>query len=286
MARRPVKGGRRNPKALVNVLGQVINEPRELTLDDAVVHLQMVLHGRHLLDLHRKFFPADFKKHGFDLSSAAAAAATYNRFTTLVDRHLFPCWDFSEELCEVFDWSDCGSIADRLAVIPLRHTSEVWIDRGLDDLTTLEKLIVGAVTWTEFDWRRPTLRLPKNHEFDFGLFREICAAQPGPLRNLRYAVDALGGSADNPWIDIDEDAFYQGELPEWHEQTVRYLAEDWKEAREIRKQARRVQEWVGEDQVRLRQAELLLRRAMVPINPPTRVQAAYRSVAARRVGVV
>lgn len=285
-SRRPVKRTKQDPKALVNVLGGVIRETPELTLATAVVHLKMIIHGRHLLDLHQKLFPADFKKHGFDLGSAQAAAESYNRFTRLVDQHLFPCWEFSEHYLEIFDWVDSGSIETRYDMIPIRHTSEVWIDRVPgEDFTAFEKLIVGAtISHYEFDNGPPPLRLPKNHEFDFMLLRKICATQPGPLRNLCHAVESLAGATGNEWIDVDEDCFYQCELPAWKEQTVLWLAEDWKEASEIRKKAQRVHKWVGDDPRRLKQVEALLRRAMRPLPLRTRVGEVYERVVATRVG--
>lgn len=230
--------------------------------NEAITHLRMICEGTHLIGLYRKFFPKQFKKERIDYSSADTVFAACGRFAGLVDQQLFPLWEL--------EWMDDPVYA--LGTIPLYCTSNPWYDRMEEELSILEKTIVSGAGLGAFP--DVQFRMPKTHELDhFKLLPDLCKGLKGPIRQLPAIVDFVLCGTLNPFIDCGQEEFFQGEMPSWSEQEIRFLTKAWKEAKELKRQYVKFEVWALARPERMSRIERLLKAAWVrKQEPKIRVQ--------------
>jgi hypothetical protein len=226
-------------------------------VDDAIFHLRLIQHGCHLVDLYAQLFPRDFAKNGIDYCSAVSVLAAYDRFCLLVNKHMFPCYTFTD--WEMDPESLYGSVEYVLETIPMAFHGRAWYDRFDEDLTPVEKLIL-AMTGARDDLRRQ-LRPAGDGKFNLPALEEICAGLRSPLRRLPEIVRALTGASYNVYVDISDDELGAMEMPGWGLDQVRWQAKEFKEAIKIWRMVDKFNTWVAARPERLGQVENLLRRS-------------------------
>lgn len=227
-------------------------------VQEAILHLRLIQQGQHLVDLYQKFFPKEFKKDRIDYSTDNSVLAAYCRFTALVHARLFPVCSYDE--MDML-WEDPGSL---LESIPLWCTSNTWLDRDEDQLSLLEKTIVSAAGFSEF--QGVALRCPKTHCLDLDELVMRCVK--GPMKRLPFAVEVVLCGTRNPFIDIDEELWCQAEMPDWHEENMRGLAKDWAEAKRIKRDYAKFEAWALARPERMQRIEWLLKASWVPKERP------------------
>jgi hypothetical protein len=230
---------------------------KKAAAENAALHLRMIQHGAHIVELYKKFFPEEFARDGIDYGSFEGLLGSYDRFAELVDNRLFPVHCFSasdliyEEPISLYQMSLCFHSFGHF----------LWYDRAQRDDTTfpVERLIVSATGYGDTE-----LRAPDGYRFSTEKLQEISWKQKGIASRLWLAAMALLGGTGNCWLDVTEEEYWQAEEPEWSEGQVAFLAKEFKEAQRIADQVNEYFAWVGHDLERLEHVRRLLRRAQVP----------------------
>ena len=224
---------------------------------NAVFHLRLIQGGGHIVDLYRKFFPKEFARDGIDYTSAHSLLASYDSFSSLVEKNLFPVWDFGAHAGLYDDPVYC---LETMALC--LYGNYHWFDRmqDLPDLPLVEKLIVNA--WGEADPFKDEVGffLPSDHWFDWERLAEVCDKERGPIKLLNVAAQLVTGQTGNFWLDICEEEYWQCEAPDWNETNIRYLASEYAEAKAMKADAERFFSWVGHSYQRIERVKALLRK--------------------------
>jgi hypothetical protein len=236
---------------------------------DAVFHLRLIQGGGHIVELYKQYFPTEYRERGIDYTSARSLLASYDSFTQLVDKYLFPVWDFSD-LGALYE--DPGYCLETMALCV--YNNYHWWDRmqNLEELPLFEKLIVNAhgesAPFDDIDFVLPR----QGFVFDWGLLGEACAREKGALALLPRAAEAVLGQTGNFWFDMTEEEYYQGEAPPWDETNMHYFTAEWIQAKEMRKDVERFYSWVGCNYTRIEKVKRLLRKAWRPMEQKARVR--------------
>ena len=236
---------------------------------DAIFHLRLIQGGGHIVELYKQCFPMEYRQHGIDYTSAPGLLASYDRFTQLVDEHLFPVWSFSD-LGALYE--DPGYCLETMAIC-VQYNYHYW-DRmqNLEEMPLVEKLIVNAhgesAPFDDVDFVLPR----KGFIFDWQLLGDACAREKGALALLPRAAEAVLGQTGNFWLDMTEEEFYQVEAPDWNETNIHFFNAEWIQAKEIKKDIDRFFSWVGCNYTRVEKVKRLLRKAWRPIEQRPRVR--------------
>ena len=232
---------------------------------DAALHLRLIQHGTHIVELYKKFFPEEFARDGVDYGSFEGVLGSYDRFTELVDNRLFPVHCFS-----AYDmvWEDTEGALLTMCLCYHSFAPFLWYNRGQRDDPTfpVERLIVSAAGYGDAELRPPT-----GCRFSSEKLQEVCWKQKGVVSRLWLAAMALLGGTGNVWLDVTEEEYWQAEPPEWSEGAIEFLAKEFKEANRVGDQVNEFFAWVGHDPERLEQVKRLLRRAQLPEKQRARV---------------
>lgn len=254
----PQEAGRRNnwEKARINAR-------------EAALHLRLIQHGTHIVEMYRKFFPEEFTRDGVDYVSAGRLLASYDRFAELVDERLFPVHSFgSNDLL----YEEPEGALFTMCLCYHSFAPFLWYNRGErgDQMFPVERLIVSAAGYGDTE-----LRPPGGCRFSSEKLQEVCWKQKGIVSRLWLAAMALLGGTGNVWLDVTEEEYWQAEPPEWSEGQVEWLAGEFEEAKRMSDDVNGFFAWVGNDPERIEQVKRLLRRAQVPDTPVrARVRAA------------
>src|SRR5262245_12906 len=260
-------------------LPEVGRQDKKAKVEEAALHLRMIQHGGHIVELYKKFFPEEFARDGIDYASFEGLLGSYDRFAELVDSRLFPVHAFSasdliwDEPIALYSMNICfHSFAPFL-----------WYNRGQRDDPTfpVERLIVSASGYGDTE-----LRPPDGCRFSSEKLQEISWKQKGIASRLWLAAMALLGGTGNCWLDVTEDEYWQAEEPEWSDGQVEFLAKEFKEAERVAGQVNEYFAWVGHDPERLEQVRRLLRRAQVPEKQRVRYAGDPRPFAEALLGVI
>lgn len=217
--------------------------------------MEYLLVGIELLPLYQHFFPRDYQRQKINFGSGESVRDAIFRFSELVDSYLFPIWPF--------DCLDFIEEISNLAVdIPIKGSGFALDDREVDGKTTaLDDLFQQYSSATSHEWQL----------FDDEL-QEACKRRRDPLRWLHTARSVCLGYTGNWYIDVDEQLMAEAaEFPSWSLQTVKYLAEDFREAQKLMKRYERFTQWVLAKPERMRQAEKLLKAHYRPRGQRIRV---------------
>src|SRR5262245_31226210 len=244
--------------------------PARRGAEEAIFHLRMIQHGAHIVELYRSCFPSEFREHGIDYTSGKSVLDSYDRFTHLVDKYLFPVWPFSA-LGGIFD--EPAYCLETMSICLYGGNYFFWERmQDLPDLPIVEKLIVNAygegARFDEVDFAPPGDEII----FDWNLLRQACEREKGQLALLPLAAEAVLGQTGNFWLDMTEEMYYQAEEPEWNETNIDYFASEWIEAKDMKKDVERFFEWVGCNYTRVEKVKRLLRKAWRPMKQTARVR--------------
>src|SRR5262245_28672521 len=135
---------------------------------DAALHLRLIQHGTHIVELYKKFFPEEFARDGVDYSSAHRLIESYDSFSQLVDERLFPVHWFSSS-----DWlyEEPAAALDTMSLCHHSFAPFLWYNRSAGDDPTfpVERLIVSAAGYGDAEMRAPT-----GHRFSSEKLQEVC----------------------------------------------------------------------------------------------------------------
>jgi hypothetical protein len=225
---------------------------------EAALHLRLIQHGHHIVEMYRKLFPEEVASKGIDYRSVERLLSSYDDFAWLVDARLFPVHDFSgNDLM----WEEPESALYTMHLCYHSFERFLFFERD-GDLSRVERLIVSAA-----GHGGPELRPPEGYRFSSEKLQELSWKRKGIISRLWLAAMALLGGTGNDWLDCDEESFYQSEPLEWTEGQVEWLAKEFKEAQRISKEVNEFLAWVGNDQERLLQVTEILRKAQIPDKP-------------------
>jgi hypothetical protein len=231
---------------------------KKATAREAALHLRLIQHGTHIVELYKKFFPEEFARDGVDYGSFEGVLGSYDRFTELVDNRLFPVHSFS-----AYDlmWEEPEAALCAMSLCYHSFAPFLWYNRAERDDPTfpVERLIVSAAGYGDTELRPPT-----GCRFSSEKLQEVCWKQKGIASRLWLAAMALLGGTGNAWLDMTEEEYWQSEPLEWSEGQIEWLAKEFKEANRVADQVNEYFAWVGHDQERLEQVKRLLRRAQLP----------------------
>jgi hypothetical protein len=244
-------------------------KPARVGAGDAVRHLRLIQHGTHIVEMFRKYFPAEFKAEGVDYGSYWGLLGSYDRFTELVSEKLFPVHNFSDS-DQTYDEPEWALSTMGICI----HAFEkpLWYERygNGDEISLVERMIVSASGNQDFpdvgialpkDW--VGIALPKDWVFDLETLRELSWKEKGKLSGLDTAARALLGVTGNAWMDLDEEEYYQCEMPDWSEEQVEFLASEFDEAKAIKRDAEAFFAWCDRP-ARVNKVKAMLYRAQRP----------------------
>ena len=258
MSRKKAKKSKKPPRK-----PRVIGAPSRAraSAQDAVLHLRLIQHGAHIVELYEKFFPKEFD--GIDYSSFEALLASYDRFALLVDNNLFPVHAFSSN---DLMYAEPDHNLHTMEICFHSFSSFVWFDRMNhgEEVSVVERMIVSAAGYHDFP--RVKLGPPKDHRFSSEKLQEVSWKQKGTISRLWLAAMAVLGGTGNVWLDLSEEQYYASEPPEWHEAQITWLASEFKEAQRVSDQVNEFLVW-ADSKEKLDRIERLLRRAQVPDKP-------------------
>lgn len=240
-------------------------------VSDAIFHLRLIQHGGDLIEIYRKLFPDDFGLRGVDYSSADTVLACCDRLIYLLDKHHFPCVPYSDHYWahEEGIYTDPGWA---LSSIPVWFGSRNWQDRYPEELTGLEKMILTVTCVIDLDATIPKPR--PGSGFSIDRLRELCeVARGGRIRDLPTVVEAITGNTGVPWVDMSSEDFAQAELPDWDLQAIKYMTEDFAEAKKIWAIVDKFEKWVNAKPCRMESVKRLLLEARIVEKQRVRVGA-------------
>jgi hypothetical protein len=254
-------------KQLVNVV------PYDILQDDgadgAIYHLRLITSGTQIVDLYKKFFPKEFARERVDYSSPERLIEFYDRFVNLVGERLFPVFDYSSSFSI---YEDPTYVLQQIPICALG--AYVWVNQmdGLSDLRLAQKLVVNATESYYFE--EIEFRIPQEHEFRWDRLAAACEKERGLFASCgEIAMRALLGESGNVWIDVSEKEIHAGgEDPYWSEEEVKWLADEFTEARSIKRRAEKFFVWVGNDPKRIERLKRVLRQAWKPKQERLRVR--------------
>jgi len=242
------------------IISAPAGRPKKPKIDpsEAALHLRLIQHGQHIVEMYRKFFPEEFTRDGIDYGSAERLLKSYDDFAHLVDARLFPVHDFSSN---DMVWEEPEHGLDTMFICYHQFAPFLWYRREAD-LSRVERLIVSAAGYSGLE-----MRPPEGYRFSSNRLQELSWKRKGIISRLWLVAMALLGGTDNVWLDLDEDAFYQSEPPDWSAGQVEWLAKEFKEAQRISDEINEFFAWVGNDQEKVLQVTDLLRKAQIPDKP-------------------
>jgi hypothetical protein len=223
----------------------------------------VISEGADLTDLYRKFFPEEFALEAPDYGSVNALMLYYDRFARLVGDRLFPVAGFLE-----FDsaYDEPEYALSHMHVCTIHNW--LFTNRAqfcdLEGLHIVEKLVVSA-TDTDQVFRDVDFRRPVGHEFRLSLLGDACREEKGRISSLGLVADAILGNTGNVWLDLSEEEYAMSELPTWTEDQVKFLAEEYAEAKRMHKEIREFFHWC-DSPGKVERVKRLLRGCWVPEN--------------------
>jgi hypothetical protein len=119
--------------------------------------------------------------------------------------------------------------------------------------------------------------LPKcstGSHFSLDRLRELCeVARGAQMQNLPVVVESITGNTGIPWVDMSGEDFAQAELPDWDLQAIKYLTEDFAEAKKIWAKVDKFEKWVNAKPCRMESVKRLLVDARIVEKQRVRVGA-------------
>ena len=241
--------------------------PERPPADEALLHLRLIQHGTHIVEMFKKFFPAEFKAEGVDYSSCHTLLASYDCFADLVDAKLFPVHNFSSNDLIYEEPEGC---LDTMHICLHSFPNMLWYENfgNFRSFGLVERMIVSAAGYETFP--DVDLRLPKDWRFSTEKLQEACWKEQGMVSRLWLAAVAVLGGTGNCWLDCTEDEYYQAEPPDWGETQIEWLAAEYEEAQRIKKDVEQFFAWVDRPS-RVATIRGLLQRAQYVDKPRARV---------------
>lgn len=202
-----------------------------------------------MVDLYEHYFPKEFKR-----SHASANRRTPNcyspleiEFLRLVNWWRFPIGDFYEDeesfsLCIPLETMamDDQNINEWEPVWQILYT----LDCGGTDVTDWNALAAWLPTSATLPvcvTQRGQLQVQWK-----AFFRQ--AAQISPkLIDLQLAMAYATWDTGNSFLDVTYEMLGKSELPDWSQQNVDYLTEEWRKAQSLLKRANAVHDWLNKD---------------------------------------
>jgi hypothetical protein len=243
---------------------------KSMQVETAIMHLRLVQHGQHLVGIYRELFPREFAKYRIDYSSVETVIGFYDRLCQLINRHMFPCDPYS-----MVWWSEYGEeeIGWRLMEVPAAFWSRCWLDKMEKEYTPVERMILSATGLAEIT--RPEVPKPAaGHIFSESLLKKLCAKARSPIRHLPQVVLAVIASTNNFYVDASDDELCQMEGISWDIRTLRGMAEEFAEAKQIWAIVDKFNKWANAKPEHLKQIAGILRRSVRPKDVEQRVRVA------------
>jgi len=221
---------------------------RRLTLDMARGELRLLSEAAHLLKLFEELFPDAFaaptEPERQPVGILGNVPRKLQQFFDTVRERLFPLPDF------YFAYDDIDEMVMGIPFWPLLPDD---YDVDLNEMPTYCRLARALMD----DDLRPSLFtellgderaeafLTAGTRVDAGLLKRMCERAEGPLKDFVLALDVVTRDTGNGWIDISPEecgAYHY----EWTAETLKFLAEAYREADDILKRVVAFDDWLDE----------------------------------------
>lgn len=216
----------------------------------ALHHLWQVRDSATILVLFQHRFPNDFAQSQARSPIADSPATVYSpleiEFFKLVDRRLFPL--------------DMDALTDTDERLPGPPIAVQAIDGEMDlrpGLQILRALALGPGSDQTVDWDavaggyHPVIR--EGMEVNGRALTGHCARLGGPMRIIRQALDTAANNTGNLWADVTWEMLGYGYVAtEWSDDSLDWLAREWRKGRRLLERCIATAEWLETDTARVR----------------------------------
>jgi hypothetical protein len=199
--------------------------------------------------LYQDYFPAEWTQSTSDIKISSdnlkcSHSLKEMEFLQLVEERLFPIG---------LEWERVEELEERMTCITVYPHDLDWYQREIEEFDEFHQFAIALLghgfpvsSWFEQLGIASSFVLSVQ-QLDFEKLKAICREAPEPLCYLYESISIVDHSTDCIWLDLCWESI---EYFEWSKESMDFLIEQWKIAKQLWKKEAQLMNWIEEDKSR------------------------------------